>query len=82
MLNVVFDKTFFNNVSVTKGLNTCTVLNAHFLIKQYLSFELDDQNDGDETESVGSDCIGTDDEDANEDDEVVNSDEQKYFKRY
>ena len=45
---------------------------AQEVIKQYLSFELDD----DETNSVGSDCIGTDDEDANEDDEIVDSDEQ------
>lgn len=61
-IKFVFEKGFFTK-------------EAQEVIKQYVSFELDDQN-GDDTDSVGSDCIGTDDEDANEDDEVVDSDEQ------
>ena len=32
MFSVFFHKTLFNNVSVAKGLNTCTILDIAFIL--------------------------------------------------
>ena len=32
MFQVFFHKTFFDNVSVAKGLNTCTILDIDFIL--------------------------------------------------